>query len=319
MASYRFECRQCGDCCMEHRLYPVTSCDVVRISRSKGIAVGSFISKYCAVTVNDGRRGMFIVGPVCPFMKVNVCSIHNVKPLVCRVFPDPDGYVTGKRLKEGLRATTGAIGLVRCVVHDIDDRAILEGDLDLTARFHIAEDTDRQYFDTHDHIDEATVETLARLIDIRTQDSDIMNLMMDKAQWLRLYHLGQPVIRSELIEIERRILSKYSYTAAKLEGFDIIQLVVKDVRAAHVDGEPGIRLLSDVNVPENIAGYGYLYRRYGDTGVFSVMLVAQKTAYVASFTIETPCLDDICADKKLRLRINNIKVACHSGTPSRFP
>ena len=143
------ECRRCGDCCRKHGLYPVTSSDIADIALYTGVEVDELLSKFCIVTTHDGRKGLFTrgTGMACPFLAGDTCSIHAFKPLVCSIFPDNDGHVTVRRLKDCLRASvTHGEGLSRCAIWDMADDGILAPAIEATARFRIREDTDAQYF-----------------------------------------------------------------------------------------------------------------------------------------------------------------------------
>ncbi|HMK47119.1 MAG TPA: YkgJ family cysteine cluster protein [Methanocella sp.] len=85
-----FECRQCGSCCRSDSMIPLALDDIYRIADFLDMGPDEFFSQYC--------REMFIGGSTtpmaylvrdtgCPFLKDNLCSIHFVKPLLCKYMP----------------------------------------------------------------------------------------------------------------------------------------------------------------------------------------------------------------------------------------
>ncbi|MCD1295635.1 hypothetical protein CUJ83_11565 [Methanocella sp. CWC-04] len=307
---YGFSCKQCADCCKKHGLYPVTSSDISNISSNLGIGIKEFLSRYCALTTNDGRRGLFIYGidGVCPFLSGNMCAIHDFKPEVCRIFPDSDGYVVARRLKDDLKDTflEGQEGLSRCGVWDIPDDAILKGDIKATVEFRIKEDTDRHYFASHDNVDDNIVEKLSLLARIRLSDNALTGAIEEKYRLIRRFHTGLSSDRGSMVDIEKKILHRYLLTRAMASGITTKKISYTGVRATYVGSVPGIALICEGEFPVKTQSAEYLYQRYGDTGIFAILITSDDIAFIASFIIDTPCLDDIITgDKKLKLMLKS--------------
>lgn len=80
-----FECTQCGDCCKGFGGTYVTRSDMRAIAAHVGVTVETFKASYCAPSgkqfvLTQGKDGF------CIFHKGN-CSIHPVKPRMCRQWP----------------------------------------------------------------------------------------------------------------------------------------------------------------------------------------------------------------------------------------
>jgi Fe-S-cluster containining protein len=80
-----FTCRMCGDCCQGFGGTYVSNDDIASISAFIGMDVHDFTKKYC---VPSGSR--FVLAQkedgFCVFF-TDKCSIHPVKPLMCRRWP----------------------------------------------------------------------------------------------------------------------------------------------------------------------------------------------------------------------------------------
>ena len=261
-------CRRCGDCCRKHGLYPVTSSDIADIALYTGVGVDELLSQFCTVTTHDGRKGLFTrgTGMACPFLAGDTCSIHAFKPLVCSIFPDNDGHVTVRRLKDCLRASvTHGEGLSRCGIWDLPDDGILAPDIEATARFRIREDTDAQYFLGHDSIDADTVAYLSRLAELRATDLPLYLATSRKYGLLRQFHTAGLPDMTPLLQAERDILYRYCGTYASANMLPEAFVECEGVRATFVDGKPGILLACDILPPAGSEAH-FLWRRYGEIG-----------------------------------------------------
>ncbi|MGA9139903.1 MAG: YkgJ family cysteine cluster protein [Methanocella sp.] len=312
-------CARCGDCCRKHGLYPVTSSDLADISRHTGIETGELLSRFCTVATHDGRKGLFTRGSdiACPFLADDECSIHAFKPMVCSVFPDNDGYVTVRRLKEGMKASTvRGEGLSRCAIWSMPDDGVLAPDIENTVRFHIREDTDAHYFVGHDSIDDDIVDYLARLAETRLSDLPLFLATSQKYGLLRQSHTGLLRDVTPLIQAERDILYRYCDTYATANMLPETVIECKGVRATFVGGRPGIMVLCD-ELPPAAEEAHFLWRRYGETGIFSAVIEGGGIGIVTAFVINTPCLDDILGDGKLHLAFSDgtekVSYICREG------
>jgi hypothetical protein len=78
----------------------------------------------------------------------------------------------------------------------------------------------------------------------------------------------------------------------------------RGVRATFVDGKPGIMILCDM-LPPACGEAHFLWRRYGEIGVFAAVVEGGGAGYATAFVINTPCLDDILSDGRLHLAFSD--------------
>ncbi|MBF0119113.1 MAG: YkgJ family cysteine cluster protein [Desulfobacterales bacterium] len=100
MQSYykNFECKKCGDCCKGYGGTYINDYDAEQIASYIGINIKNFKENYCQVScgkliISQGESGY------CIFWNKNLCSIHPVKPRMCKEWPfikslniDPDNW-----------------------------------------------------------------------------------------------------------------------------------------------------------------------------------------------------------------------------------
>jgi len=80
-----FECTQCGECCRGFGGTYVTPEDIKRISQFIKCDPGTFIPRFCDMS---GSRPVLTLGQEgkCIFFD-KLCTIHAVKPYMCRAWP----------------------------------------------------------------------------------------------------------------------------------------------------------------------------------------------------------------------------------------
>lgn len=82
-----FSCRQCGDCCRGFGGTYVTARDILRISAYIRFDTDRFTTHYCE---KSGSRHVLACGEdgCCIFFdKEKQCTIHPVKPYMCKAWP----------------------------------------------------------------------------------------------------------------------------------------------------------------------------------------------------------------------------------------
>jgi len=82
-----FECQQCGECCNGFGGTYVTPKDIINISAYINFDPEKFIGHYCdpsgsKYVLTLGRDGLCIF-----FDKKRQCTIHSVKPYMCKAWP----------------------------------------------------------------------------------------------------------------------------------------------------------------------------------------------------------------------------------------
>ncbi len=104
-----FECRQCGECCKGYGGTYITEADIDAIADFVKCGRKDFIEKFC---VKSGEK--YLIGQkedgFCHFFKEKLCSIHPVKPKMCREWPfirsiviDPSNWLIMAFMCEGMR------------------------------------------------------------------------------------------------------------------------------------------------------------------------------------------------------------------------
>lgn len=82
-----FQCSRCGVCCRKQKVVLLTLFDVFRLSGKLGIKPGEFFKKYCTISAkfnSDGLKRFYLKADGgCPFLKDDLCSVQDVKPVVC--------------------------------------------------------------------------------------------------------------------------------------------------------------------------------------------------------------------------------------------
>lgn len=82
-----FECKLCGNCCKGFGGTYVTEQDIINISAYIGFDPEKFIARYCD---RSGSRHVLTLGidEHCIFFdKTSQCTIHPVKPYMCKAWP----------------------------------------------------------------------------------------------------------------------------------------------------------------------------------------------------------------------------------------
>lgn len=91
--SFKFHCTQCGKCCIHREDILLNPKDVYNISKELGMTPDEMCKQYCEVYIGPDSRVPIVRilprGSVqrCPLLKDRKCSVHDVKPTVCAMFP----------------------------------------------------------------------------------------------------------------------------------------------------------------------------------------------------------------------------------------
>ncbi len=133
---------------------------------------------------------------------------------------------------------------------------------------------------------------------------------------LRQFHTTGLPDMAPLLQAERDILYRYCGTYASANMLPEAFVECKGVRATFVDGKPGITLTCDILPPAGGEAH-FLWRRYGEIGVFAAVVEGGGAGYATAFVINTPCLDDILSDGRLHLAFSDgagkVDFACKEG------
>ena len=88
-----FECTCCGECCQGYGGTVIGDADIKKIARFLDMDRNRFLEKYCV----NSRNGWMIAqreDGFCHFVKDKRCSIHPVKPRICRAWPYLESLLT---------------------------------------------------------------------------------------------------------------------------------------------------------------------------------------------------------------------------------
>ena len=116
-----FSCRQCGDCCNGYGGTYVSRGDVEAIAAYIGIDPEQFAERFCS---KSGDRLVLAQqeNSFCIFWKERICSIHPVKPKMCRAWPfiesllvDPENWEKMASMCPGIRQGVPAEVVQKCV------------------------------------------------------------------------------------------------------------------------------------------------------------------------------------------------------------
>lgn len=124
-----FDCRQCGECCKGFGGTYVTDADIAAIAAFIQIDPGLFPERYCQPS---GSRLVLSqgAGGYCVFWKDRICTIHPVKPRMCRAWPfipgvlkDPGNWKIMAGSCPGIRADVPEADLMACIRKQIAGNA----------------------------------------------------------------------------------------------------------------------------------------------------------------------------------------------------
>lgn len=126
-ASDIFDCKQCGDCCHGYGGTYVSDEDVKNISVFINVDPEIFVKEYCQIS---GGRYVLAIGNngKCLFYNDETqCTIHPVKPYMCKAWPFIEGVVRNPENWEvmsgscpGIRADVPTKDVVRCVKSELE-------------------------------------------------------------------------------------------------------------------------------------------------------------------------------------------------------
>ncbi len=82
-AAFSYDCNACGKCCRD-KVITLAPYDVIRIARAAGVPTGEAVRRFTL------RRGSILkcgAGGACGALAGVRCSIHEGRPLACRLYP----------------------------------------------------------------------------------------------------------------------------------------------------------------------------------------------------------------------------------------
>jgi Fe-S-cluster containining protein len=121
-----FDCRQCGDCCKGFGGTYVSPEDVQAIADFIQTDPRMFLENYCQLSGTKPVLAQAENG-YCVFWKDRICTIHPVKPRMCKSWPfipnvlkDPQNWYIMAGSCPGIRTDVSPSEIVACVRSRID-------------------------------------------------------------------------------------------------------------------------------------------------------------------------------------------------------
>jgi uncharacterized protein len=123
-----FNCRRCGDCCKGFGGTYVSPEDVQAIAAFIHIDPQAFLEKYCQPS---GKKTVLAQAGngYCVFWKDRICTIHPVKPRMCKAWPfipnvvkDPQNWHIMAGCCPGIRTDLTPSEIVTCVRRQIEQQ-----------------------------------------------------------------------------------------------------------------------------------------------------------------------------------------------------
>jgi Fe-S-cluster containining protein len=75
----KYKCKKCGLCCRNNNLF-LTQDELKVICKKLKI-------KEESINIKNRHDNYLILNTPCPFLKGNVCRVHEFRPYICRIFP----------------------------------------------------------------------------------------------------------------------------------------------------------------------------------------------------------------------------------------
>lgn len=148
------ECRRCGTCCRTQNGIVISLYDIFRMAERLELTPKNFLWKHCGSSRNydvfghGPFRGISIAVKkgICPFFRDSKgCTINDVKPLVCRLYPFNTLHVTRACLLQMVRLKDDE-RYKDCFVFDLPGNAVIQPDFKALAAYHIHMSVTREYF-----------------------------------------------------------------------------------------------------------------------------------------------------------------------------
>ncbi len=133
-----FHCKQCGDCCTGYGGTYVTPKDIKNIAKFISKNEDELINNYCQIS-DSGKPVLKVAGNgKCVFFDAATqCTIHPVKPRMCRAWPyienilrAPGNWEVMSAACPGIKTGFSHSDIQKCVKQEVDALNKLREDLD---------------------------------------------------------------------------------------------------------------------------------------------------------------------------------------------
>ncbi|MGH7840796.1 MAG: YkgJ family cysteine cluster protein [Candidatus Binataceae bacterium] len=125
-AAFSYICNQCGRCCRD-QMITLSPYDVIRIAQAAEISTAEVVREY---TIRRGSMLKFRTDGTCVALAGTRCSIHQGRPLACRLYPlglerDTDGGESFTTL-EPASGSLGAYGGDGTIADFVEGQGVTE-------------------------------------------------------------------------------------------------------------------------------------------------------------------------------------------------
>ncbi len=180
-----FQCIRCGTCCNKQKVVLLTIYDVFRLAEKLGVKPGEFFREYCTIShkfnSNGLRRFYLKTDGGCPFLKNNLCSVQEVKPVVCA--RNPFYYM------EASLAAYKVFGIIEdeCCINEFPYDTMVKGDNERLIDMDILVQATDEYIEKYSRFDEKTAalyyeKSLEDLKDLDLRATAYMTLLNQSVQ-----------------------------------------------------------------------------------------------------------------------------------------
>jgi Fe-S-cluster containining protein len=162
-----FECARCGRCCTQ-RLILLNTEDIFRMAGHFNMPVQEFMGKYGVVFAKVGdnrspRLYLQIKGDICPFFS-DGCSIHAVKPLMCRLFPVLKPGQPAGEIKALINRHAISEGVKSCKVFSLPDDTTMAVDREAMVTSVISDSVETIYYSNLQRTDMKFINSLLKAV-----------------------------------------------------------------------------------------------------------------------------------------------------------
>ena len=81
--AFSYECKGCGRCCYDKRI-TLSPYEIARLARARRVGTGEVLERF---TDEGGTALRFREGQGCVFLEAGACTVHEGRPLACRLYP----------------------------------------------------------------------------------------------------------------------------------------------------------------------------------------------------------------------------------------
>lgn len=259
-----FNCSKCGACCRNQKAVLLTVHDIIRMSGKLGLKPGEFFKKYCTISAKfsgDGLKRFYLkVDGGCPFLKDNLCSVHDVKPVACA--RNPFYYI------QSSLAAYKVFGLIEdeCRINEYSYDTMTKGENESLIDMDILVKGTDEYIAKYGRFDEKTAMIYDQMSHQDLQDPGLRSLIYNTL-------IQQAIDRENLCRID---VFYQGATNMYMSGFySVFKHIVKDSDGAYAFEPSGLGMIDNIAtvvIPEK--DYVEVKKRLGQRSGAEVRTIA---------------------------------------------